>query len=71
MSGFERTESDMEEALRQKTIMNPMLTSRFGVMESFDFSISQAGVWDTNLLITILGISSSLSLIIAKKFRSH
>ena len=65
MSGFERTESDMEEAIRQKTIMTPtlawgrgveeggrrvgILTSRLGVMESLDLSISQAGVEETNL----------------------
>ena len=65
MSGLERTESDMEEAIRQKMIMTPTLawgrevegggrrvgelTSRLGVMESLDLSISQAGVEETNL----------------------
>ena len=43
------TESDIEDAIRQKRIMTATLTRRFGVIESLDRSISQAGVEDTNL----------------------
>ena len=43
------TESDIDDAMRQKRIMTATLTNKFGVIESFERSISQAGVDDTNL----------------------
>ena len=48
------TESDIEDAIRQKRIMTATLTRRFGVIESLDLSISQAGVEDTNLQMTYI-----------------
>ena len=48
------TESDIEDAIRQKRIMTATLTRRFGVIESLDRSISQAGVEDTNLQMSYI-----------------
>ena len=48
------TESDIEDAIRQKRIMTATLTRRFGVIESLDRSISQAGVEDTNLQVSYI-----------------
>ena len=48
------TESDIEDAIRQKRIMTATLTRRFGVIESLDLSISQAGVEDTNLQVSFI-----------------
>ena len=48
------TESDIEDAIRQKRIMTATLTRRFGVIESLDLSISQAGVEDTNLQMSYI-----------------
>ena len=41
----------MDEAIRQKRIMTATLTNKLGVIESFERSISQAGVDDTNLKV--------------------